>query len=234
MWSGRGIAVADIIRFIGENSEMVLTAVWQHLLIVLTAMGLGLLVALPVGTLLSYHRKAAKYILGVFGVINTIPSLVLLGVAMTLLGVGFMPAVAVLFVYSMLPVLRNTYTGLTGVNYKYIKAARGMGMSPMQVLLKVRLPLALPVIIAGIRLSVVYVVSWATLAAFIGAGGLGDLIWMGMQTYDLPMVFAGALPATVMALLASFLIGWIEKWTRRRNERTARKRRRTAREEVSV
>lgn len=80
-----------------------------------------------------------------------------------------MPAVAVLFVYSMLPVLRNTYTGLTGVNYKYIKAARCMGMSPMQVLLKVRLPLALPVIIAGIRLSVVYVVSWATLAAFIGA-----------------------------------------------------------------
>ena len=150
-------------------------------------------------------------VLAVFGVVNTIPSLVLLGVAMIVLGLGFVPAVAVLFVYSLLPIMRNIYTGIRGVDGKYIKAARGMGMSRMQILQRIQIPLALPVIIAGIRLSAIYIISWATLSAFIGAGGLGDLIWMGLQSFHYGMVLAGAIPATLLALATSFLLSWAEK-----------------------
>lgn len=201
----------SFIAFLSKERSLVLTAVGQHLHISLIAVCLGILVAFPLGILLTRHKKAASVVLGIFGIINTIPSLVLLGAAMIVLGLGFVPAVAVLFIYSLLPIMRNTYTGIKSVDAKYIKAARGMGMSRFQLLQKVQIPLALPVIIAGIRLSAIYIISWATLSAFIGAGGLGDLIWMGLQSFNYNMVLAGAVPATVLALLASFLLSRAEK-----------------------
>lgn len=200
----------SFLAFLAKEKGLALAAVGQHVHISLIAVALGILVALPLGIFLTRHKKAASIVLGIFGVVNTIPSLVLLGVAMILFGLGFVPAVAVLFVYSLLPIMRNTYTGIKSVDAKYIKAARGMGMSPFQLLQKVQIPLALPVIIAGIRLSTIYIISWATLSAFIGAGGLGDLIWMGLQSYNYNMILAGAAPATVLALLASFLLSWAE------------------------
>jgi len=203
--------VGSFFKFLSEETDLVLTAIGQHVLISLTAVLLGIAVAFPVGILLTRHKKAASVVLGVFGVVNTIPSLVLLGVAMMVLGLGFVPAVAVLFVYSLLPIMRNIYTGILGVDEKYVKAARGMGMNRMQILRGVQIPLALPVIIAGIRLSSIYIISWATLSAFIGAGGLGDLIWMGLQSFNYDMVLAGAIPATLLALLVSFLLSWAEK-----------------------
>ena len=121
-----------------------------------------------------------------------------------------------LFLYSILPILRNTYTGLTEVEDKYIRAARGMGMSSAQILWRIKLPLALPVILSGIRISTVYVVSWGTLAAFIGGGGLGDPIWMGMQSYNFPLVFAGAIPTTLMALFFSLALGQVQALARRK------------------
>lgn len=203
--------MGSFFKFLSEETDLVLTAIGQHVLISLTAVLLGIAVAFPVGILLTRHKKAASVVLGVFGVVNTIPSLVLLGVAMMVLGLGFVPAVAVLFVYSLLPIMRNIYTGILGVDEKYVKAARGMGMNRMQILRGVQIPLALPVIIAGIRLSSIYIISWATLSAFIGAGGLGDLIWMGLQSFNYDMVLAGAIPATLLALLVSFLLSWAEK-----------------------
>lgn len=201
----------SFIGFLLKERSLVLTAVRQHILISLVAVVLGIIVAFPMGIFLTRHKKAASVVLGILGVVNTIPSLVLLGVAMIVLGLGFVPAVAVLFIYSLLPIMRNTYTGIKNVDAKYIKAARGMGMSPLQILQKAQIPLALPVIIAGIRLSSIYIVSWATLSAFIGAGGLGDLIWMGLQSFNYNMVLAGAVPATLLALLTSFLLSWAEK-----------------------
>lgn len=205
--------------FLSDNTELVWTAVRQHIAISFTAVLLGFLIAFPCGILLARSPKAAGVTLGIFGVVNTIPSLVLLGVAMMVLGIGFVPAVAVLFLYSLLPIMRNTYIGIKDVDPQYIKAATGLGMNRMQLLRRIQIPLAAPVIIAGIRLSAVYVISWGTLAAFIGAGGLGDLIWMGLQSYNYNLVFSGALPATILALVVSFLLSMVEKlFQRRRHE----------------
>ena len=204
-----------MIAFISQNGEMVWTAIGQHILICFVAECLGILVALPLGILLTRKKRMAAWVLGIFGVVNTIPSLVLLGVAMIVLGLGFIPAVAVLFIYSLLPIMRNTYIGITELSPKYIKAARGVGMSRMQMLLQVEIPLALPAILTGIRISAIYIISWATLSAFIGAGGLGDLIWSGLQSYNYTMVMAGALPATILALLTGFLLSIAEKMASR-------------------
>lgn len=201
----------NLIEFFTENSAMVLTALRQHVVICLTAEGLGILVALPAGILLTRNKKIANLVLGIFSVINTIPSLVLLGVAMIVLGLGFVPAVAVLFVYSLLPIMRNTYTGITEVPPKYIKAAKGVGMSRWQTLTLVEIPLALSNIITGVRLSTIYIISWATLSAFIGAGGLGDLIWSGLQSYNYTMIITGALLATILAMLAGALLSLAQR-----------------------
>ena len=180
--------MTDLIHEAAKNSALILTALRQHIFISLTALILGIVIAVPVGIVLTRHKKAASVVLGIFGVVNTIPSIVLLGAAMVLLGLGFVPAVAVLFLYSLLPIMRATYTGITEINPKYIKAAQGMGMSSLQALRLVQIPLAVPAIVTGIRLSTIYIISWATLSAFIGGGGLGDLIWMGLQSYNFNLV----------------------------------------------
>jgi osmoprotectant transport system permease protein len=211
--------MAEFTAFFEKHAALILSSVGKHILISVTAVVLGLIVALPAGVLLTKNERVAGIVLAVFGVVNTIPGLVLLGVAMMVLGLGFVPAVAVLFLYSLLPIMRNTYTGITGVDKKYIKAATGMGMSRSQLLRQVQIPLALPVILSGIRLSAVYIVSWATLSAFIGAGGLGDLIWMGLQSNNYGLVFSGALPATLIALLVSSLLTRAERLADRRSFR---------------
>lgn len=204
MWS-------DFIRELTKNSEMVLNALMEHIEISAVSIFLGILVAVPLGIFLVYHRKLAKVVLSVLGVINTLPSIVLLGLAMIFLGIGSVPAIAVLFLYSLLPIVRGTFTGICEVNPRCIKAAKGMGMNRMQMLWLVQLPLALPAIVTGIRLSAVYIISWATLAAFIGGGGLGDPIWLGLQSYNFGLMLCGALPATILALSVSALLNFVVK-----------------------
>ena len=207
----------EFLEALIENKALILTALQEHIEISFLAIIFGIIVALPTGILLTFNKKLASIILGVFGVVNTIPSLVLLGIAMIFLGLGFVPAVAVLFIYSLLPIMRATYTGLMEVDKKYIKAAKGMGMSPLQILRLVQIPIAMPAIITGIRLSAVYIISWATLSAFIGAGGLGDLIWMGLQSYNFNLVFCGAIPTTVLAFCVSILMNILIRYTERRS-----------------
>ena len=200
-----------LLEFLQGNQAFVLSSLHQHVMICLTAISIGFVIAFPVGVLLTRNKKAARIVLGIFGVVNTIPSLVLLGVVMIVLGLGFRPAVTVLFIYSLLPIMRNTYTGIMDVPPKYIKVATGMGMSRLQTLIKVQIPLALPAIITGVRLSTVYVISWATLSSFIGAGGLGDLIWSGLQSFNFTMVMVGAFMATLLALASGFIFSLAEK-----------------------
>lgn len=214
--------MAEFFAEISGNAALILTALGQHVLISLTSILLGILVAVPAGILLTYCRRAAGVVLGIFGVVNTIPSIVLLGAAMILLGLGFAPAVAVLFLYSLLPIMRATYTGILDVSPKCLKAARGMGMSRMQTLRLVQLPLALPAIMTGIRLSAIYIISWATLAAFIGGGGLGDLIWMGLQSYNFNLVLCGAVPATLLSLLVSAVLNRVIRLSRRHRSEEVR------------
>ena len=214
--------MGEFLREVVRSSDLILTALGQHVAISAAALLLGIVVAVPAGVALTYRPKLASAVLALFGVVNTIPSIVLLGVAMIVLGLGFAPAVAVLFLYSLLPILRGTYTGIREVSPKCIKAARGMGMSRMQMLRLVQLPLALPAIITGIRLSTIYIISWATLSAFIGGGGLGDLIWMGLQSYNFNLVLCGAIPATILALLVSALLNRVIRLSRRhRSEEVA-------------
>ncbi|MFZ5634790.1 MAG: ABC transporter permease [Bacillota bacterium] len=189
----------------------ILSATWQHIYLSLGSVALGILLAVPLGIWLSSREKAARLVLGAAGMVQTIPSLAFFGFVLPVMGIGILPAMSVLFLYSILPILRNTYTGIREVRPALIEAGRGMGMNNWQLLAMVKLPMALPVIMAGIRISTVYIISWATIAALIGAGGLGDLIWGGMNVYDIWLIIAGTVPAALLALLAGFSLGRLER-----------------------
>jgi len=197
-------------QFLFMNSTAIITATVQHLYLALGSELIGCLIAIPLGIWLTSRKKLADYFLAVTGTIQTIPSLALLGFVLPLFGIGPLPAMIVLVLYSLLPILRNTYTGITGVNPSYIEAGTGAGMNSRQLLWMVKLPLALPIIMAGIRISTVYLISWATLAAFIGAGGLGDLIITGIQTADANFIIAGTIPTAFLAIGAGWMLGKVE------------------------
>ncbi len=201
----------SLIEFAYKNQGEILRSIVRHLELVGISVLFGIVFSIPFGIYLSRHQRLAKTALAIAGMIQTIPGLVMLGFALLLLGIGMLPAVTVLSLYAVLPILRNTYTGITQVEKGYIEAARGIGMKPHQILFRVELPLALPAIISGIRLSTVYILSWATLAGLIGGGGLGDLIWTGLSTYNTRYILAGAIPSAVLAFLFSGLIGLIQK-----------------------
>lgn len=198
-------------EFLTKHSNEILKALLAHIEIVLISVGIGVIIAVPLGIVLSRHKTMAKYVLAVSGVIQTIPGLVLLGIMLILFGIGKPPAIAALSLYAILPILRNTYIGITEVDMHYIEAAKGIGMSGNQILFKVELPLSMPAIIGGLRLSTVYIISWATLAGMIGAGGLGDMIWTGLSSYETKYILAGAIPAAILALVTSALIGFIQR-----------------------
>lgn len=211
-----------LTTFCSRNGQWLLQATGRHLLLSLGAVGLGALLAIPLGVGLSTRERAAKVILSISGTIQTIPSLVFFGLVLPILGIGVFPAMVVLFFYSILPILRNTYIGLRKVDSSYLEAGKGMGMNSRQLLFLVKLPLAFPVIMAGIRLSLVYIISWATLSALIGSGGLGDLIIAGIQTYDAPLIVGGAVPATILAVLAGIILGRVEQLVTPRGLRNKR------------
>lgn len=190
--------LAYIIRF----WPRILSLTWQHIMISSIALAITLAVCIPLGIYLTRNEKAAPYVIGVANIFQTIPSLALLGFLIFIFGIGNDNAICALFLYAMLPVLQNTYTGLKNVPKHLILAARGMGMTEYQILMRVQMPLGLPVIIAGIRVATVWIVGTATLASAIGGGGLGRLIFSGLASIRNEVVLAGALPATILALVA--------------------------------
>lgn len=203
--------MVELIKFMVNQKQMILDATLQHIFISVLSVVIGALIAIPLGIWLTRKKRIAKPVMAAVGIIQTIPSLVLFGLAMPLLGIGIQTGLIVMVLYSILPILRNTYTGIQEVEQKYVEASRGMGMSNFQILTNVELPLALPVIIAGIRISTVYIISWATIAALINAGGLGDLIFTGLQTYNYNMILSGAIPACILAVLMGAVIGGLQK-----------------------
>jgi len=204
----------SLLRFFIDNHTEALELTLQHLLLVAIATGAATIVGIPIGVLLTRRPALSKPVLAIASILQTIPSLALFGFLIPLLGpygIGRAPAIIALFLYSLLPIIRNTFTGINGVDPAVREAARGMGMTDWQMLTQVELPLALNVIIAGVRVATVISVGTATIAAAIGAGGLGTYIFRGLRTLDRTLILAGAVPAAMMALGADFTLGWIEK-----------------------
>ena len=200
-----------LLQFVQTHQSELLTSLVQHVQLVLISVLIGIVISIPLGILLSLYRKAAGPVLAVVGVVQTVPGLVMLGFALLLFGTGTFPALVVLTIYSVLPILQNTYTGIVEVDASLLEAGRGIGMTQWQILFQVQLPLATPSIVSGIRISAVYIVSWATLAGLIGAGGLGDLIWTGLSTYNMNYILTGAIPSAILAFLFSGLIGLLQR-----------------------
>ena len=203
-----------MIRNRGEGLELTL----QHLGMVTVAMALAVLIGIPLGILLTRRRGMSQWVLGAANVIQTVPSLALFGflIPVPLLGVGPRTAIVALTLYALLPVIRNTYVGISQVDPAVVEAARGMGMTGGQMLWLVQVPLSLPVILAGIRVATVIAIGTATIAAAIGAGGLGEYIYRGVAGPKNYLLLAGAIPAALMAVVADASLGWAEQRLRSR------------------
>ena len=194
-----------------QRQDQLLQALTQHILISFVALLCALIIAIPLGIYIARHLKISEGILGIAAVLQTIPSLALLGLLIPLLGIGIVPAIVAIVIYALLPILRNTYTGIRKVDPSLIEAADAMGMTPMKRLFKVELPLAMPVIMAGIRTAMVLIIGTTTLAALIGAGGLGDIILLGIDRNDTALLILGAVPAALLAIIFDVLLRVIEK-----------------------
>ena len=190
---------------------MLLRAIGIHTVYVLVSVTIGFVLGLLLGILLSRVPKWSGMIMPVLSIFQTIPGLVFIGVLFIWWGMIYPTVIVALTVYAMFPVLKNTYTGIVSVDGKYLEAARGCGMSPFQILYKVELPLAMPTIIAGLRMAAVYTVSWAVLASMIGLGGLGDFVYQGTSSNNNTLILIGAIPAAVLAILIGSLIDWLQK-----------------------
>lgn len=207
--------------FLLENGQELMVKIGEHLAVSAMALFFGIIIAVPLGIALTRTPKIANVVVGLASVLQTVPSLALLALMIPFFGVGKLPAVIALFIYSLLPILRNTYLGVKEVNPDLIDAAKGMGMTNLQSIFKVELPVSIPTIMAGIRLAAVYVIAWATLASYIGAGGLGDFIFGGLNLYKPELIIAGTIPVTILALLIDFLLGLLEKKLTPRQAREA-------------
>lgn len=198
------------IDFLAERYPDILELIVQHIQITGIAVLLAVIVGIPLGIMITRYQKASNLVLGIANIFQTIPSLAMFGLVLPFLGIGLTPSVFVLFLYALLPIIKNTYIGISNVEKSMIEAGKGMGMTNLQILGLVEIPLALPVIMGGIRISTVINIGTATIASLIGAGGLGDFIFKGIAMYNNNYVLAGAIPTALLALLMDALLGYVE------------------------
>jgi osmoprotectant transport system permease protein len=204
----------NVFQFIAQNHGEVLELTLEHLWMVVASTLLAVLIGIPLGILITRRPGWNKPVLGSANVIQTIPSLALFGFLLPVPWIGARSerlAILALTLYALLPLIRNTYAGIKGVDPAIVEAGRGMGMTDRQLLFRVELPLALGVIIAGVRVATVISVGLATIAAAIGAGGLGEYIFRGLAMVNNQLILAGAIPAAALALLADVSLGWLER-----------------------
>lgn len=202
---------ASFVGYLWTGRRSIAALAMRHLALVLGALLAAVLVAIPLGLLLERSRALAEPVIRVLGVIQTVPSIALLAFMIPLLGVGVLPALVALWLYALFPIVRGTFSGVRDADPNAVEAAEALGMTPVQRLVQVRLPLAAPVIMAGVRTAAVITVGTATLAAFIGAGGLGEPIVAGLALADARMILSGALPAAVLALVVDGMLAVAER-----------------------
>jgi osmoprotectant transport system permease protein len=204
----------NVWQFFANHRDEILIATREHLTLVVISMAIAVAIGVPLGMTLVSHPRLRTAALTVANIFQTIPSLALFGFLIPLPfigGIGMRTAIVALVLYALLPILRNTFVGLTGVDPAILEAAEAMGMTDSQILFRVRLPLATSVILAGIRTATVITIGVATIAAAIGAGGLGTFIFRGVAMVSDAVILAGAIPAALLALLADFLLGLLER-----------------------
>lgn len=206
----------QLLQILWDRREFFLICLAEHIRISLTAVLCAGILGILAGILISRHKKPAGIVLGIINVIYTIPSISLLGFLIPFTGIGNKTAVIALTVYGLLPIVRNTYTGLTNVDAGILEVARGLGADGKQLLFGIQLPLALPVIISGFRNMVVMIIAMGGIASFIGAGGLGAAIYRGITTYNMTLTAAGSVLIALLALLSDWLLSRAEKWVNRR------------------
>lgn len=200
----------EFIRVFLESKVGLVNSLIEHIQISFIALLIAGIIAVPLGIYVTKREKIAEIIIGITAVLQTIPSLALLGLLIPLVGIGKFPAIIALVAYGLLPILRNTYTGIKEIDPSLIEAANAMGMNTRKKLVKVELPLAMPVIMAGIRTSMVLIVGTATLAALIGAGGLGDIILLGIDRNNTQQILLGAIPAALLAIIFDYVLKQME------------------------
>lgn len=193
-----------------NRKDAIWTAFQDHLILAAIAMVFAILIAVPLGILLTRNKRIAEFVIGMASVIQTIPSLALLAFMLPIFGIGRVPAIIALTLYALLPILRNTYTGIIGVDKALVDAGKGMGMTSSQILFMVELPMTLPILMAGVRTSTVLTIGVAALATFIGAGGLGDIIMRGLDSMNTNLILAGAIPAALLAIAFDFILKKVE------------------------
>lgn len=198
--------------YFSENGSYVFMQFMRHFLLSIYGVLLAAIVGIPIGILISKYAKLSNFIITLANIIQTIPALALLAMLMLVMGLGQTTVVVAVFLYSLLPIIKNTYTGINNINKDLIDSGKGMGMTKFQVLYMIELPLSLSVMIAGIRIALVVAIGITAIGAFIGAGGLGDIIIRGTNATDgAAIILAGAIPTAVMAILADLILGWLEK-----------------------
>lgn len=204
----------SLLDYMIRNRGEVLTLTLEHVALVAAAMLIAVLIGVPFGILITRRTGLRRWVLGAANVVQTVPSLALFGFLIPVPwigGIGARTAIVALALYALLPIIRNTYTGIAGVDPAVVEAARGMGMTEVQLLWQVEIPLSLGVMLAGIRVATVISVGIATIAAAIGAGGLGMFIFRGLTMVNNQVILAGAIPAALLALLADVSLGWVER-----------------------
>ncbi len=198
-------------EYVTNNGDKILSMTVDHIAMVASGLGLALLVGVPLGIVCARRERLGRWIIGTANVIQVFPSLALLALLMIAFGLGFKTVVVGLFLYSLLPIIRNTSVGLKQVDKGVVEAGRGIGMSSMQLLWKVQFPLSLPFLLAGIRVAAVIAIGVATIAPLIGGGGLGKEIYAGINLRNDIRIFAGAVPAALLAMIADAMLGRWEK-----------------------
>lgn len=206
----------EIFQILWDRRAFFATCLTEHIRISLTAVLIAGALGIVIGAFISRHKRLAGVVLGIVNVFYTIPSISLLGFLIPFTGIGNKTAIIALTVYGLLPIVRNTYTGLTTVDESVLEVARGLGSDRRQILFRIQFPLAIPCIISGFRNMVVMIIAMGGIASFIGAGGLGVAIYRGITTYNMALTAAGSLLIALFALTADWLLGKAEKKVRRR------------------
>lgn len=202
--------IQSFFNYFASNTDQIGTLLLEHLQLTVFAVSIAVLIGVPLGILILRIPRLAKPVLSLTSVVQAVPSLALLGFLIPFIGIGSTPAIIMVVLYSLLPIVKNTYTGLSSIPGDTLESAKGIGLTDRQILSKIQLPLALPIIMAGIRISAVTAVGLMTISAFVGAGGLGYLVFAGIQTVDNNQILAGAIPAGILALLIDFIVSRIE------------------------